>query len=394
MRLPARWHPLRVKPADLRLEATLQNGQCFGWRRLEGCTQPTWVGVLDEHVLALRETNSDCLFGWLGGRPSAPPPAADAVRANLRDYFQLSQPLGPLYARWAAADPRMAAVAAALPGMRVLRQDPVECLFSFICSSNNNIARIGGMLRALRARYGVPLQLAPNLPPAAVDAATSGGSGGDDGDAAAESYYAFPTAARLAAATEEELRGLGLGYRASYVRGSAQLVESRGAAWLKGLRAEAHDPAAVRDALCTLPGVGPKVADCVALFSLDATAAIPVDIHVWQIACRDLDPTLSQALSLTPAVYARVGDTFRERYGDHAGWAHSVLFAGELPLFRTKLPASVQAEMAAWKEQEKAAKVEAVAKRKAAREAKAEAKDAAEEPKTVSKKRVRGIAAS
>ena len=150
----------------------------------------------------------------------------------------------------------------------------------------------------------MPLQLAPNLPPAAVDAATSGGSGGDDGDAAAESYYAFPTAARLAAATEEELRGLGLGYRASYVRGSAQLVESRGASWLKGLRAEAHDPAAVRDALCTLPGVGPKVADCVALFSLDATAAIPVDIHVWQIACRDLDPTLSQALSLTPAVYA------------------------------------------------------------------------------------------
>ena len=150
----------------------------------------------------------------------------------------------------------------------------------------------------------------------------------------------------------------------------------------------------MRDALCTLPGVGPKVADCVALFSLDATAAIPVDIHVWQIACRDLDPTLSQALSLTPAVYARVGDTFRERYGDHAGWAHSVLFAGELPLFRTKLPASVQAEMAAWKEQEKAAKVEAVAKRKAAREAKAEAKDAAEAPKTVSKKRVRGATAS
>ena len=69
-------------------------------------------------------------------------------------------------------------------------------------------------------------------------------------------------------------------------------------------------------------------------------------------------------------MYARVGDTFRERYGGHAGWAHSVLFDGELPLFRTKLPASVQEEMAAWKEQEKAAKVEAVAKKKAAREAK------------------------
>ena len=378
-----------MPPTELRLEHTLQNGQCFGWQRQPGDAL-VWVGVLGAHLLELQQTEQDCLFRCLGTAEAAQ--KAGDIESDLRDYFQLSQPLGPLYARWAAADPRMAAVAAALPGMRVLRQDPVECLFSFICSSNNNIARIGGMLRALRAQYGVPLQLAPNLPPAAVDAATGGT--GDSGDAAAESYYAFPTAARLAAATEEELRGLGLGYRASYVRGSAQLVESRGASWLKGLRAEAHDPAAVRDALCTLPGVGPKVADCVALFSLDATAAIPVDIHVWQIACRDLDPTLSQALSLTPAVYARVGDTFRERYGDHAGWAHSVLFAGELPLFRTKLPASVQAEMAAWKEQEKAAKVEAVAKRKAAREAKAEAKDAAEAPKTVSKKRVRGITAS
>ena len=242
-------------------------------------------------------------------------------------------------------------------------------LFSFICSSNNNIARIGGMLRA-RARYGVPLQLAPNLPAAAVDAATSGGGGGGDD---ATRWPSRITPSRRRRASRRPRRSSATSPRLPRVVRPRQRAARRirGASWLKGSR-RGGDPAAVRDALCTLPGVGPKVADCVALFSLDATAAIPVDIHVWQIACRDLDPTLSQALSLTPAVCASA--TPSASGGDHAGWAHSVLFAGELPLFRTKLPASVQAEIAAWKEQEKAAKVGAVAKRKAAREAKAEAR--------------------
>ena len=66
----------------------------------------------------------------------------------------------------------------------------------------------------------------------------------------------------------------------------------------------------VRSMLCELPGVGPKVADCVALFSLDQAGTVPVDTHVWQIACRDLDPTLSECKSLTPAVYERVGLLF------------------------------------------------------------------------------------
>ena len=80
-----------------------------------------------------------------------------------------------------------------------------------------------------------------------------------------------------------------------------------------------------------------------ALFSLDQAGVVPVDTHVWEIACRDLDPTLKQCASLTPAVYARVGDNFRTRYGAHAGWAHSLLFAAELPIFRGRLPAGPHA---------------------------------------------------
>ena len=114
-----------------------------------------------------------------------------------------------------------------------------------------------------------------------------------------------------------------------------------------------------------------QVADCAALFCLDQAAVVPVDTHVWQIACRDLDPTLRACKSLTPAVYERVGALFRARYGAHCGWAHSLLFAAELPQFSRRLPATVQREMAAFKADEKKQKKEAAQKRKQRREAKA-----------------------
>ena len=287
------------------------------------------------------------------------------LRRDLRDYFQLDTPLEPLYERWSAADSRMARVATALPGMRVLRQDPVECLFSFICSSNNNIGRIGGMLQALRRQFGEPLP-PPTHPLSASDVSC------ESGPAAVEPgrYFTFPTSASLAAASEEELRALGIGYRAGFIRATARTLSERGEAWLPALR-ELHDRQEVQSSLCELRGVGQKVADCVALFSLDQPSIVPVDTHVWEIACRDLDPELNQCASLTPNVYGRVGDLFRSRYGTHAGWAHSLLFAGELPQFKARLPAELQEEMLAFKALEKQNKAEREAKRKKVREGKA-----------------------
>lgn len=110
--------------------------------------------------------------------------------------------------------------------------------------------------------------------------------------------------------------------------------------------------------MITLDGVGPKVADCVALFSLDRRGSIPVDTHVWQIAVRDFDRSLLEAKSLTPQVYKRVGELFRERYGEYAGWAHSLLFTAELPQYMVLLPRGLQNEMRAFASHEKQRKLE------------------------------------
>jgi len=104
--------------------------------------------------------------------------------------------------------------------------------------------------------------------------------------------------------------------------------EAAARAFLQSLRG--HPADVVQAVLVQLPGVGRKVADCVGLFSCDATGALPVDTHVWKIAQRELDPSLADAKSITPRIYRKVGGLFRDKYGAHAGWAHSWLFAREI----------------------------------------------------------------
>eukprot|EP00511_Aplanochytrium_stocchinoi_P011379 CAMPEP_0204873996 /NCGR_PEP_ID=MMETSP1348-20121228/42158_1 /ASSEMBLY_ACC=CAM_ASM_000700 /TAXON_ID=215587 /ORGANISM="Aplanochytrium stocchinoi, Strain GSBS06" /LENGTH=334 /DNA_ID=CAMNT_0052029599 /DNA_START=122 /DNA_END=1126 /DNA_ORIENTATION=+ len=165
------------------------------------------------------------------------------------------------------------------------------------------------------------------------------------------SFYAFPTLDQLYKIQEEELRNLGFGYRAKFITSTVtKLHDLGGTEFLHNLReskgfSDLEHIHKCRASLIQFHGVGRKVADCVALFSLDCTGCIPVDTHVWQIACRYYDPSLLESKSLTPKIYERVNTLFIDRFGSYAGWAHSVLFAAELPLFRDSLPKSVIAEM-------------------------------------------------
>jgi N-glycosylase/DNA lyase len=84
-------------------------------------------------------------------------------------------------------------------------------------------------------------------------------------------------------------------------------------------------------------GVGPKVADCVALFSLDCPDVVPVDTHIAQIAASYFNVPIPHGGSMTKKLYKRVGEAFRAKFGERGGWAHCVLFAAELPAFKTIL---------------------------------------------------------
>lgn len=222
--------------------------------------------------------------------------------------------LSEMWEVFKASDSRFAELAQYLGGARVLRQDPLECLIQFLCSSNNNIGRITKM----------------------VDFVSS--LGNYLGSVGAFDFYEFPSLDRLSMVSEEDFREAGFGYRAKYIIGTVKALQSKsggGIEWLASLRE--MDLQEVVDALSTLPGVGPKVAACIALFSLDQHHAIPVDTHVWQIATRYLIPELAGA-RLTPKLCSRVADAFVSKYGKYAGWAQTLLFIAELPSQKTILP--------------------------------------------------------
>lgn len=252
----------------------------------------------------------------------------DDIRDTMADYFNLHVPLTQLSTQWSRNDPLYKKWSRVIPGARMLRQDPFECLFSFICSQNNHISRIHSMVNALCRMYGTPIPLTEPLCTEMCEY---------DGKQSLDIFYSFPTLEQLSRATEDELREAGFGYRAKFIVGSVQNLQQKpegGIEWLMKLRQASFDDCI--NELCTLPGVGPKVAACVALFSLDKHGSIPVDTHVWQFSNRHYTPHL-KGKPPSPKYHPEVQQAFVERFGEYAGWAHNTLFISELASVKKKL---------------------------------------------------------
>jgi N-glycosylase/DNA lyase len=267
--------------------------------------------------------------------PTPPPSIISSADASVQEddtldlinhYFNLKTNLSQLYEHWAAADPNFKKKAPQFTGVRILQQDAWEALVGFICSSNNNIARISQMVEKLCINYG-PLI----------------------GHIGTQPFHDFPPPHALTGnGVEQKLRELGFGYRARYIWQTAQMVDEKGLGWLEGLRnPEKPLPgkkwksagklveggrSGYRDAheqLLSLQGVGPKVADCVCLFGLGWGEVVPVDTHVWQIAQKDYK-FVGKSATLTKALYDAIANKFRALWGEEAGWAHSVMFTAKV----------------------------------------------------------------
>ena len=283
------WRPLRLAEdvPSATLAEQLDGGQSFRW---SPAGDGSWVGVFGGTLAALRS-------GPRGLEWRAPKGVATA-EASLRHYLdaegaqaRLSEALP-----W-RSDPVLHAARAAYPGLRILRQDPHETLIGFLCSSNKRILQIRVMVAALAAKLGEPL-------------------GGD--------FHALPSWQAIATADEAVLRACSLGYRAAFLRGTAKQLLAR-PRWADEFAA--LDTPALLAELQSLPGVGPKVAACVALFGFGRLESFPVDTWVVQ--------ALSDAYGLRGWKPAQLEQFGQAHFGEAAGLAQQYLFsaarAGKLP---------------------------------------------------------------
>jgi N-glycosylase/DNA lyase len=258
----------------------LQSGQAFRWRKIEDA----WESVVSGR--------------WVRLKDEARGIRAEAVRSGdedwnwIREYLQVNTNLRAVTASF-PKDEHLAAAVKECHGLRLLKQDPWECLASFILSSTKQIVQIQQIVALVCERFG------ERVPAAST-----------------EQWFAFPEAERIAALSEAELRCCKMGFRAPYLKGSAEMVR-RGEVNLDAIRA--LDVGAAREELMRLPGVGRKIADCVLLFAYGFQQAFPVDVWVLK-AIRELyfprrRPNVKKIIRFTESYF-----------GPNAGYAQQYLF--------------------------------------------------------------------
>lgn len=265
---------------DYNLAATLTCGQAFRWQQQDRW----WTGVIGTRWVRLRSES-----GSITAETAEPVADWDW----LTHYLQLRVDLGEVLRAFPNDEPMRAAVAACR-GLRLLRQDPWECLASFILSSTKQIVQIRQIITLLCERYGEPLAVVP------------GGSRAS----------AFPSPARLARATEAELRACKMGFRAPYLRTTAGIIAG-GQCDLERLRDLPVEVA--RAELIKLPGVGRKIADCVLLFAYGSQSAFPVDVWVMKALRQLYFPRRRVSLQ-------RLHQFAATHFGPSAGYAQQYLF--------------------------------------------------------------------
>jgi len=276
----------RIRAPDFNLEQTLNSGQVFHWEK----AGRGFVGTIGDRALCLEQCG-ESLKVRFGGTPK-PARETRALPGIVTRYFALDHPLGTICDSF-PKDPVMNAARDFCHGLRIIRQPQWECLATFICSSMKQVAHIRQISLALRERFGGQRRIDEHL------------------------AYAFPSARRLAQASEKELLECKLGYRAKNLRATARLVSSGQAdleAW------SALSDAELRKQLCALPGVGPKIANCVMLFAYERLRAFPIDVWIERVLRQHY---FSRRRKMT----ARRLHEFCESYfGEHGGYAQQYLF--------------------------------------------------------------------
>jgi N-glycosylase/DNA lyase len=283
------------------LAATLDSGQVFRWQK----ENDSWVGVVGNQFVRLTPTPAGIL---------AETPAAVADWQFLREFLQTEVNLADVLKSFPNDEPMRTAVAAC-PGLHLLRQDPWECLASFILSSTKQIVQIRQIIALLCDRFGEPLNV--------VGTPRCGVRTSQRDVPAFKPAYSFPTPQRLAACTEAELRACKMGFRAPSLLAAAREIAD-GRFDLERIRHLPH--AEARAELMKLRGVGGKIADCVLLFAYGFDAAFPVDVWIERALQRLYFPRRR-------ASEPRLRRFAATHFGPHAGYAQQYLFH----YIRTKL---------------------------------------------------------
>lgn len=256
-------------------------GQCFRWNKEK---DESYTGIFKNSVVNVKKEGNDIILTGI---------SEENLKEVCEEYFDFNTNYESLKKQLSSLDNYLANSIEYGSGIRILKQDFWETLISFIISANNNIPRIKIIIERISKKYGKKIVFLR------------------------KDYYTFPTPEELAGATVQDLRDLGLGFRDVRVYETVQRT-LRGEINLEKIKQE-NDVILLREELLKIPGVGPKVADCIMLFSLKKFEVFPVDVWVKRVIAELYFRNEEQQ----PKVIQKFA---KEHFGNLAGLAQQYLF--------------------------------------------------------------------
>jgi N-glycosylase/DNA lyase len=270
---------------EFNLEDIFECGQCFRWNELE---DKSYIGIVKENVIKVKKGNGKILFTSMG---------EDNLEELVKQYFDLDRDYSKIKSELSKIDENMKTSVKYGSGIRLLNQDLWETIISFIISANNNIPRIKGIIERLSKSYGKKIVW-------------------ED-----KEYYTFPTTEELKDVTIEEYRKLGLGFRDKRLYETTQIILNKEVD-LEKMHKNTNTQE-VREQLLSLSGVGPKVADCILLFStLKRLEVFPIDVWVRRV----MNDLYIKNEDETKVSKKQIEKIAKEKFGNQAGLAQQYLF--------------------------------------------------------------------
>lgn len=273
------------KNNDFELKDIFECGQCFRWNKQK---DGSYTGIFKQNVVNVKKADNKIIFRGI-------------CKENIKDecikYFDLNTNYDNIKSKLSNVDNYLKTSIEYGEGIRILNQDLWETLISFIISANNNIPRIKGIIERISKSYGEKI---------VWDKAE---------------YYTFPTPQELSKASVEDLRNIGLGFRDVRVYETTKIINENPNK-LKELEDE-KDVNKLREELLKFPGVGPKVADCVMLFStLKKLEVFPIDVWVRRV----MNELYIKNDDETKINKKEIEELAKTKYGNLAGIAQQYLF--------------------------------------------------------------------
>ena len=272
----------------INVENSINSGQVFLWKK----NGDYWDGVNGQDILRIDKNGIIKSY------------------QNLKtDFFRKNDKLDDII-KSISKDKTVKKAVKKYLGLRILKQDPFQCLISFIISSNSNIQKIKTSLENISKKFGTKIEFEN------------------------QEFFLFPKPRELSKASINEIRSCGVGYRAKFIKDATNMIFSKEIDFESLKKSKYFE---TKKSICSIPGVGNKVADCVMLFSLNKLESFPLDR--WMIRILEkyyLNEFHLETKTITEKQYDILHEKIVNHFGPYAGYAQQFLFKMERDNYKKK----------------------------------------------------------